>query len=222
MVQTNRYAKVYVHGTAYNSITKRTFLDNGNYEIVNNIQDCQICVWTGGEDINPKLYGEAPIDGTWYNPLRDKSDLQAVETAFSKDKFLVGICRGAQLLNVIPNEGKLWQDVDNHGGLVHKSFDCLSGQWVHLNSVHHQALRVTDEAQIICWALESRHKKSEGLEYRRGADTDPSKIPEKDKDIEVAWYPKTRSLCWQSHPEFGHSDTTKYFFEVLDKIYWGK
>lgn len=213
-------AKVYVQGQAFNSITKKTFLDAGKYDIVNNLHESQIVVWTGGEDIFPGLYDEKPLQGTYYSMARDRSDLEAVKQAVAGNKFLVGICRGAQLLNVIPNGGKLWQDVDNHESRIHKTFDCISGQWIKLNSVHHQALRVTDEAEIIAWALESTEKHAEGITWSRPpADT---VIPEKDKDIEVCYYPKTRSLLFQGHPEFSHPPTTDYFFNTLmDKYYWG-
>ncbi len=47
-------------------------------------------------------------------------------------------------------------------------------------------------------------------------------VPEEERDIEAVWYPKTKSLCVQFHPEFGHGPTTKYFFGLMDKFYWRK
>ena len=213
-----RQAKVYVQGKAFNEITRTTFLNEKKYEIVGNIDDSEIVVWTGGEDINPALYEEKPIPGTYYNNARDKSDLLAVDVAVKQNKFLVGICRGAQLLNVIPNGGKLWQDIDNHNYNNHKAYDCLTGSWIKVNSVHHQAMRVTDEAEIICWALESTYKDCYEISWNKP--TDVTTIPEKDKDIEACWYPKTRSLLFQGHPEFGDPPTTAYFFDLMDKYYW--
>lgn len=213
-------AKVYVQGPAFGSITRRTFEDEG-YQIVDTIKDSQICVWTGGEDIFPGLYGEKPLSGTYFSRHRDKVDLEAVKEAVEGGKFLVGICRGAQLLNVIPNGGKLWQDVDNHESCIHKAFDCLSGQWIKVNSVHHQALRITSEAEVICWALESTEKVAEGVTW--GFSGRPiHEVPEAEKDIEAVWYSKTRSLLMQFHMEFGHPPTTEYAFKLIDKYYWGK
>ncbi len=213
-------AKVYVQGRAFNGITAQTFQQAGKYQIVNSLPESDIAVWTGGEDIYPGLYGENPIPGTYFSRARDKSDLEAVEEALKQKKFLIGVCRGAQLLNVIPNGGKLWQHVDGHGSCIHKAFDCVSGTWIKVNSVHHQQLRVTDEAEIICWALESHEKAAENETWYRPDDV--LNIPEKDKDMEAVWYPKTRSFLFQGHPEFGHPPTTRYFFNLMDKYYWGQ
>lgn len=212
----SRLAKVFVQGREFNKQTAQTFLKQDNYIITDSIKNSDIVVWTGGEDINPELYGETRLECTFYTE-RDIDDLQAVEEAYKLDKFMVGICRGAQLLNVIPNGGKLWQDVNHHGGRIHKAMDCLTGQWVNLNSVHHQALRVTEEAEIIAWAEESTFKQSDGIRWfkKDGYQT------ERDRDIEAVWYPKTRSLLFQGHPEFGHPPTTQYFFTLMDKYYWG-
>lgn len=220
---TKAKAKVYVQGPAYYEITTRTFKDSGSYEIVNSVQESDICVWTGGEDINPILYKEKPIAGTFFRSDRDKRDIESLEKAYNAKKFLVGICRGAQLLNVIPNGGSLWQDVDGHGSCIHPVFDTLSGKWLNpgLNSVHHQMLRVTLEAQIIAWTNMSRERFADGLTWTRKEPQNwQNGILEKDKDPEVVWYPKTQSLLVQSHPEFGHPPTTKYFFKLMDEYYW--
>lgn len=212
-------ANVFIQGPAYYGPTARVFSQH-KYNIVNSLTDADMVVWTGGEDIYPGLYREKPISGVYFSKVRDERDLQTVDKAYKAGKFLIGICRGAQLLNVIPNGGTLWQDVDRHGGNTHGAFDNLTGTWKEINSVHHQAMRVTDEAEIICWALESTKKIAYGDTWYKQADV--SKIPEKEKDLEVVFYPKTRSFLFQAHPEFGHPPTTKYFFELLEKLYQRK
>lgn len=213
-------ANVYIHGRAFYSQTRHTFEDEHKYQVVTSLDDAEICVWTGGEDIFPGIYGEKPMSGVHYSASRDKSDLEAIKEATSKGKFLVGICRGAQLLNCIPNGGRLWQDVDNHGGRLHRTFDCLRGVWVNLNSVHHQGMRVAEGAQILAWAQESTERFAEGIHWGRPVDL--VSVPETEKDIEAVWYPKTKSLCVQFHPEFGHPLTTNYFFSLMDTFYWRK
>lgn len=208
-------ANVFIQGPAYYMPTSRVFTQN-DYQVVDTVRAADMVVWTGGDDIFPGLYGEKPISGTHFDKIRDERDLQTVKVAVELGKFLVGICRGAQLLNCIPNGGTLWQDVNNHGG-YHQSFDCLSGTMKELNSVHHQAMRPTDDAEIICWALESTHKKAYGDTWYKQSDV--TKIPLKEKDMEVLYYPKTKSFCFQAHPEFGHPPTTEYFFDILEKLY---
>ena len=220
MTQTK--ARVFVKGPAYAKITEAVFKTDpkNRYEIVSKVSAADIVVFTGGEDINPALYGERPIPGTYYTD-RDLSDLEVVDEAYGLNKFMVGICRGAQLLNVVPNGGKLWQDVDGHGSAIHQSFDCLGGNWVPLNSVHHQMMRLTEDARLLTWAQASTIRQAEKSRWTRDkAHRVDGLIPERDKDVEACYYDKTRSLCTQFHPEFGHPPTTKYFHELMNKIYF--
>ena len=71
-----------------------------------------LMVFTGGEDVNPALYGEKPHVSTRFNEKRDRFERQ-VWTDY-KDIPKIGICRGGQFLNVM-NGGEMWQDVDKHG-----------------------------------------------------------------------------------------------------------
>lgn len=215
-------AKVYVKGPPYRKITCQTFLGQGKYAVTDDLKEAEIVVWTGGEDINPVLYGEQAIPGTFYTE-RDKGDLDTLKEALDLgNKFLVGICRGAQLLNCVPNGGKLWQDVNGHENGVHRAFDCVTGSWILVNSVHHQMLRPTDKAQVLCWAQEATVKKAETETWHKSLSRHGSIVLEKDKDPEVVWYPDTSSFLFQGHPEFSHPGTTQYFFSLMDKLFWNK
>lgn len=214
-------AKVYIQGPSFYSSTVRTFEENGRgaYSVVQDIRDSDIVVLTGGEDINPKLYGEKPISGTYFSN-RDVTDLRAVEQGIKYNKFLVGICRGAQLINCVPNGGTLWQDVDGHESSNHQTFDCVTGTWLITNSVHHQMMRPAPSAELLCWASESTERRSEN-EVWYSSKQDP--VLESERDVEGLWYPDTQSLLVQFHPEFGHKPTARYFFDVLMMEYfWNK
>jgi gamma-glutamyl-gamma-aminobutyrate hydrolase PuuD len=66
---------------------------------------------TGGEDVDPALYGEAPhvtVIGT--NPLRDATELALLAAAREQRRPVLAICRGIQLLNVAMG-GTLVQDL---------------------------------------------------------------------------------------------------------------
>lgn len=216
-------AKVFVQGSSYNKTTAQTFEVEGKYSIVNKLSDSDIVVWTGGEDINPSIYGEERLPQTDRPSGRDIGDLEAIKEALELNKFMVGICRGAQLLNCVPNGGKLWQDVDNHNYSSHRTFDCVTGTWLWTNSIHHQAMIPGPGAEILCWSMESTRKERQDMVWSTGTRPKGSAVLEKDKDIEGLWYPETRSLLVQFHPEFGHSDTTDYFFQILmSRYFWGK
>ncbi|UTA47306.1 type 1 glutamine amidotransferase [Simiduia sp. 21SJ11W-1] len=64
----------------------------------------------GGSDIQPDHYKGDPILGYPYDPARDAFEIAVVEQALAKRLPLLGICRGAQLLNVVKG-GNLLGDV---------------------------------------------------------------------------------------------------------------
>ena len=65
----------------------------------------------GGEDIDPKYYGEAPIPELGeVNAPRDTYEDILIHLCFEAGLPLLGICRGEQVINVILG-GTLWQDI---------------------------------------------------------------------------------------------------------------
>lgn len=67
-------------------------------------------ILSGGHDIDPCLYGEESlpkIDEIW--PARDSFDMLLLREAEKQQKPVLGICRGAQLINVA-HGGSLYQD----------------------------------------------------------------------------------------------------------------
>lgn len=164
-------------------------------------------VLTGGSDINTKLYKEEAKHCSWFNDQRDAFELQAIKEA-GNDILKAGICRGAQLLNV-HNGGTLWQDVNNHSG-QHMARDLRSGKWLVLSSAHHQMMRPVGNFEMIAVAERATLRRAEKDELS-GLHPDP----------EVIWFPETKSLCFQAHPEFGPNECEEYFFNLLEEKYHG-
>ena len=173
-----------------------------------------VLIFTGGADINPNLYKEQPHPYTSWNSRRDVVEVDAYFDS-SPDVLKIGICRGAQLLNVL-NGGKLFQHVEGHAGGSHpiKILDSRFKINVPFNkviSVHHQMMRPTDDAVFIASSGThvSKYRQSHGYE----------EVPHEytHEDTEVVWYPKTRSFCFQSHPEFGDHPTKEIFFDLLNQ-----
>ncbi len=184
------------------------------YKVVDTIEACDIFVLTGGEDINPELYGEKPIEGVYFTQKRDDIEVEGYKKAAELGKFKFGICRGGQLLNVM-NGGTLWQDVDNHER-DHKIYDLKTGQTIWASSVHHQQFRLAKGGVIVAEARESTNKIGQGRywQMKHGDKRAP------DPDIEVAWYPKDRALCIQGHPEYGgYREFTDYCFAKMEELY---
>jgi putative glutamine amidotransferase len=65
---------------------------------------------SGGLDVDPALYGEAPHPTTETAPERDRFELPLVREAVKRDVPLLAICRGVQVLNVAEG-GTLVQDI---------------------------------------------------------------------------------------------------------------
>lgn len=61
----------------------------------------------GGDDISPALYRAPENPARRLDPARDAFELRVLDTALARGLPILGICRGAQLLNVV------------HGGTLH-------------------------------------------------------------------------------------------------------
>ncbi len=68
-------------------------------------------IMSGGQDVDPMLYGEEPCKELGrLMPKRDKFDICVIKNAIELKKPILGICRGEQILNVA-NGGSLYQDL---------------------------------------------------------------------------------------------------------------
>ena len=70
---------------------------------------------TGGEDVDPALYGETPEPRTYgFDAAVDRWEEALYRAAVALDRPVLAICRGAQVLNVV-HGGSLAQHVTGHG-----------------------------------------------------------------------------------------------------------
>jgi putative glutamine amidotransferase len=68
-------------------------------------------VLTGGQDLDPALFGESILNDTvTLCPERDQAEYAALDQAVKRDLPILGICRGAQVMNVYFG-GTLYQDI---------------------------------------------------------------------------------------------------------------
>lgn len=147
--------------------------------------------FTGGADVNPKVYGEEPNGARHWNDERDAEEL-AVYEKFKGDIPMVGICRGGQLLNVL-NGGTMIQHLgETVSGYVMMDFDIFDYIEVHVD--HHQGMEVGPYEELLGFYANNIY------------------LPDY-----VIWYPKTKCLCFQPHPEWGHKGTEELFFELIEE-----
>lgn len=56
---------------------------------------------SGGDDIDPALYGDEPQEGVDYDRQRDGMEIEYIQHALRENLPLLGICRGHQLINTV-------------------------------------------------------------------------------------------------------------------------
>lgn len=111
----------------------------------------------GGNDIGPEHYGGDIEEKIKSDPQRDELEINWIKAAMDREIPILGICRGAQLINVVLG-GTLHQDIrslrvhtHNRPGLLPTKQVTLqedsvlarvcSHERIRVNSLHHQAIK---------------------------------------------------------------------------------
>jgi putative glutamine amidotransferase len=128
-------------------------------------------VLQGGADVSPTSYGQQPLRPEWSGDIvRDRYEMELLEGFLERGKPVLGICRGAQLINVAFG-GTLLQDIATQRTDARRHVDAelydqlqhevrfepearLAALYTgldggHVNSIHHQAVdRLGSDLQI--------------------------------------------------------------------------
>lgn len=148
------------------------------------VELCDGIILSGGDDINPLLYGEEPtVFQGMITDERDKVDMMLIDACLKKDKAILGICRGMQMINVYFG-GSLYQDLSlfrdcyighfqkSHKEIATHTIDIYKdsiiykslGEKVSVNSFHHQCInKVGDEIKVVA---KSKDGVVEGIELK--------------------------------------------------------
>lgn len=179
------------------------------FSIENQFEYADMVLFTGGEDVSPSLYGDYQHAYTGNNPARDNNEAQIFSSCVDRNIPMVGICRGAQFLNVMSG-GRMMQHCQGHTQ-AHEIEDLDTGESIYVSSTHHQIMLPGEKAEMVAVSL-----RSVGCEWYDGH---VSRREAVDNTAEVVFYQHTKSLCFQPHPEFGSFDDgysqMVYYFERL-------
>ena len=162
------------------------------------VSRCDGFLFTGGVDIDPCRYGEEkkPTCGD-IQSNRDELEFKVFKKAFESGKPILGICRGAQLVNVALG-GTLYQDLPTElaSDIAHRQkegildyshrinvvkgtplYALMGEEKIKGNSFHHQAIKMLGDG------LKVMAKANDGV-------------------VEAVWYEGDRYLrAYQWHPE---------------------
>lgn len=190
----------------------RMFVHQG-WRITNDLVSATLVQFTGGSDVSPSFYGEKEHSATRSNLMRDKRERIIFNLALKHKIPMAGICRGGQFLNVM-NGGKMWQHVNNHAGVgSHKCVDLDTGHMFEATSTHHQMMKPHKSGKVLVIAKETTRKECIG---KNGQVI--SLLGSNGQDVEVLFYLKSKSLCFQPHPEFGGcEDLRERYFGYISK-----
>jgi len=171
---------------------------------------------SGGEDVEPQRYGQEPHPTVqWVDPVRDEFEFEVVRYAFDRDRPLLGVCRGAQVLNVAAG-GTLVQDLaSQHQELASHTQDqlhtathavelapatrlraAIGAASLSVNSGHHQAIHtVSARLKPVAWA-------SDGV-------IEAAESPDRTWIVGVQWHPE---MLYAEHAEH------RRLFEALVQV----
>jgi putative glutamine amidotransferase len=93
------------------SIETGGLIRRGNLSVEDYAQALDGLLLQGGADVSPRSYGDLPLRPEWHGDIvRDRYEMELLAGFVDIGKPVLGICRGAQLINVAYG-GTLWQDI---------------------------------------------------------------------------------------------------------------
>ena len=203
--------KVFVVGYSTNY---SNFIDGA--VLTKSLEEADVVLFTGGEDVDPSLYGVKKHKATSSNLNRDLEE-KAIFEKVKPNQLCLGICRGSQFLCVM-NGGILVQHCIGHAiGTTHIITN--GEEKYHITSTHHQMqypfVLDSKDYDMLFWSLGVLHSLPEG------DGIDPYVVTAKG-DPEIVLYHKEglpKCLAVQGHPEMSpNSPVAKMISNLINKL----
>lgn len=212
-ISLNNIKKVFCVGSTYDA----AWLPK-DYVVVQNYEKADIVIFPGGSDWNPALYNQLTYFRTSFFPDIDKKQLHYALRCLNDKKFMIGICRGAQMACILAG-GDLIQDVECHAGRDH-DITTKDGDTLITNSIHHQmmdTMRIPEkDFELLAWAipLSSYYKNGDGEAINKKGELYRESLL---IENEIVYFKTIGAFAIQGHPEMGMAyKTTKWIVSQID------
>ncbi|MFW6226093.1 MAG: gamma-glutamyl-gamma-aminobutyrate hydrolase family protein [bacterium] len=167
-------------------------------DFLESAEKADLVYFDGGEDVSPSLYGDKELSITYSNYKRDLEEVKVYALAKNLDIPCLGVCRGSQFLTALQPGGKIVQDVTGHTLYDFHNIRLLNeGKDIEVTSTHHQMMYPFDTKHELIAVSSSRLSAI----YTFGSKLSVEKIY-KYGEPEIVFYPETKSLAIQGHPEY--------------------
>lgn len=172
-------------------------------------------ILSGGHDVTPQNYHEEPeqkIGGCW--PERDIFDCALIKAAVDKKIPILGICRGAQIINVLYG-GNLYQDLSyrKESTLRHDqaSSPTQTTHYVTINPETHLA-KILDQSELMVNSFHHQIIKNIASNFTVAAKAKDGVV----EAIEANDYPYLIGVQW--HPEMLHSSNPEMNHKIFGSL----
>lgn len=163
-------------------------------------------ILSGGEDIDPALYGDRPDMRCWsLSPERDHFEWELLKAALDLKKPVLAICRGMQLVNVYFG-GSLYKDVADYPGhaLAHQFNKAPRWYLAHKVKLTHSLLRSVHEVgEMMTNSYHHQVIKEVGKDLAVAAIAEDGVVeglvhPDYPHLLAIQWHPETLAVKYES------------------------
>ena len=179
------------------------------FEFTNKKEEADIAWWIGGADVNPSIYNEKRGPRVYVDEEASRYELSMWNYFKDRKNVLkIGVCKGSQNLAAF-NGGKVVQHMrhPSHHYLLTKEGLVKENLIEEVVSTHHNqmivdekvtGLKENEDYELVAWTdrLSPFHLNGEDNDYQFPADY---------REPEIVFFPKTKSLAIQTHPEMHDS-----------------
>lgn len=185
-----------------------------DHTLVDKVEDADIVLFTGGEDVDPSLYDCEKHPTTHSNIRRDLRE-KAIFEKVRPDQACIGICRGSQFLCVM-NGGKLVQNIGGHAMFgTHEIRSFLRSSTYEITSTHHQMQYPFNLKEHIDYTPLFYSRRRLSIYYEGDGIEEPPYEPE------IILYHregKPKCLAIQGHPEMMVANPNTPIIPMLNKL----